>query len=98
MLSLVNVTGTLTLTNDTLPTKTLKTNPLRTLNDSSVIRVTHPNHGMHGTSNNVTIAGVPSGTYTMVLLIRINGTYTSISNVTLDSYDISNYKLFKCKS
>ena len=53
-----NVTGTVTLTNDTLPTRTLKTNALRTTNSSGVIRVFHPNHGMHGTSNNVTIAGV----------------------------------------
>ena len=51
-----NVTGTVTLTNDTLaPTRTLKNNPLRTTNSSKVIRVFHPNHGMHGTSNNVTI-------------------------------------------
>ena len=43
---------------------------------------------MHGTSNNVTIAGVPSGTYNGLAHSSINGTYTSISNVTLDSYDI----------
>ena len=30
-----NVTGTLTLTNDVLPSENFKTNPLRTLNDSS---------------------------------------------------------------
>ena len=44
---------------------------------------------MHGTSNNVTIAGVAL-VHTMVLIqLQINGTYTSISNVTLDSYDIT---------
>ena len=86
-----NVTGTVTLTNDTLPTRTLKNNPLRTTNGSGVIRVFHPNHGMHGTDNNVTIAGVPSGTYNGIDTSTnpINGTYTSISNVTLDSYDIT---------
>ena len=84
-----NVTGTVTLTNDTLPTRTLKTNALRTTNASGVIRVFHPNHGMHGTSNNVTIAGVASGTYNGIAHSDINGTYTSISNVTLDSYDIT---------
>ena len=41
-----NVVGTVTLTNDTLPTRTLKNNPLRTTNSSEVIRVFHPNHGM----------------------------------------------------
>ena len=42
-----NVTGTVTLTNDTLATRTLKNNALRTTNSSKVIRVFHPNHGMH---------------------------------------------------
>ena len=83
------VTGTVTLTNDTLPARTLKNNALRTTNGSKVIRVFHPNHGMHGTSNNVTIAGVPSGTHNGLAHSDINGTYTSISNVTLDSYDIT---------
>ena len=35
------------LTNDTLPVRTLKNNALRTTNSSKVIRVFHPNHGMH---------------------------------------------------
>jgi hypothetical protein len=84
-----NVTGTVTLSNDTLSARTLKNNPLRTTNGSGVIRVFHPNHGMHGTSNNVTIAGLASGTYNGIASGDINGTYTSISNVTLDSYDIT---------
>ena len=84
-----NVTGTVTLTNDTLGTRTLKNNALRTTNGSKVIKVFHPNHGMHGTSNNVTIAGVPSGSHNGLAHDKINGTYTAISNVTLDSYDIT---------
>ena len=84
-----DVTGEVVLTNDSLPVRTLKTNALRTTNSSKVIRVFHPNHGMHGTSNNVTIAGVPSGTYNGIAHSDINGTYTSISNITLDSYDIT---------
>jgi len=85
------VTGTATLVNEALPTKTLKNNPLRTLSDSSaILRVSHPNHGMHGTNNNVTIAGVPTGgSLNGLSADQINGTYTQISNVTLDSYDIN---------
>jgi len=85
------VTGTVTLSNDTLPSRALKNNPLRTTNGSGVIRVFHPNHGMHGTNNRVTIAGVPSGTFNGIDTSTdpINGTYTSISNITLDSYDIT---------
>ena len=44
---------------------------------------------MHGTDNNVTIAGVPAGTFNGIIHSDINGTYTSISNITLDSYDIT---------
>jgi len=84
-----NTTGTVTLVNDVVPVKTLPNNPLRTTNSSGVIRVFHKNHGMHGTSNSVTIAGVPAGTYNGIAHTTINGTYTSISNVTLDSYDIT---------
>ena len=84
-----NVTGDVMLTNNTLPARTLKLNPLRTTNASGVVRVYHPNHGMHGTSNNVTIAGIPAGTYNGIPHSDLNGTYTSISNITLDSYDIT---------
>ena len=84
-----DVTGQVTLANKDLDSRTLKLNPLRTTNTSGVIRVYHPNHGMHGTSNNVVIAGVPSGTFNGIIHSDINGTYTSISNVTLDSYDIT---------
>ena len=81
--------GQATFVNDSLPTKTLPNNSLRTTNASGVIRVFHKNHGMHGTNNNVTIAGVAAGTYNGITSAQINGTYTSISNVTLDSYDIT---------
>jgi len=84
-----NVTGVVTLCNDIVPTKTLPNNSLRTTNTSGVIRVFHKNHGMHSTTNNVTIAGVAAGTYNGITHTQINGTYTSISNVTLDSYDIT---------
>ncbi len=44
---------------------------------------------MHSTSDNVTISGVAAGTYNGIAHSAINGTYTSISNITLDSYDIT---------
>jgi len=84
-----NVTGVVTLVNDELPLKTLPLNSLRTTSGSGVIRVFHRNHGMHGANNNVTISGVPAGTYNGILHTQINGTYTFISNITLDSYDIT---------
>jgi hypothetical protein len=81
--------GTLTIANASLPAKTLDSNPIRTFNGSGVIRVFHKNHGMHSATDNVTIAGLSSGTYNGITSAQINGTYTSISNITLDSYDVT---------
>ena len=79
----------MTLANKTLPVKTLASNPIRTFNGSGTIRIFHKNHGMHATTDNVTIAGVAAGTYNGIAHSAINGTYTSISNITLDSYDVT---------
>ena len=78
----------LPLANKDLPAKTLAANPIRTFSGSSTIRVFHKNHGLHSTSDNVTIAGLSSGTYNGIAHDNINGTYTSIKNITLDSYDV----------
>ena len=56
---------------------------------STALRIHHRNHGMHGTSNNVTIAGVASGTYNGVASTNINGDYTSISDIKMHSYVIT---------
>ena len=56
---------------------------------STSLRIHHRNHGMHGTSNNVTIAGVASGTYNGVASTNINGDYTSISDIKMHSYVIT---------
>jgi hypothetical protein len=85
----ISASGTLSLANASLPVKTLDTNPIRTFNGTGLIRIFHKNHGMHSTTDNVTIAGVAAGTYNGIAHSAINGTYTSISNITLDSYDIT---------
>ena len=82
-------TGTVYLVNDVVPTKTLKQNPISTTASSAVITIHHPNHGMHSTSANVTIAGVPSGSHNGIAHTNINGTYTTIGNIKLDSYTIT---------
>ena len=84
-----NTYATATLANADLPVKTLKNNPIRTFSGSTDIRVYHKNHGMHSLTDNVTIAGVGSGTYNGIAHSNINGTYTSIKNITLDSYDLT---------
>jgi len=94
-----NTTGTVHLVNDVMPTKTLKQNPIETNNTAgsgttfgsnpAIIKINHPNHGMHSTSNNVTIAGLASGDYNGIDAANINGTYTTIGNITLDSYTVT---------
>jgi len=81
--------GTVTLSNAPLSVRTLTSNPIRTTNGSNVVKVFHKNHGMHGLTNRVTIAGVPSSGINGIIQNEINATHTSISNVTLDSYDIT---------
>ena len=82
-------TGTVVLVNDEVPVKTLKQNPLTTTSGSTTVTVHHPNHGMHSTSANVTIAGVPSGSHNGIAHTNLNGTYTTIGNIKLDSYTIT---------
>jgi len=54
-----------------------------------VIRVFHPNHGMHGVTNKVTLSGFEASTdFNGITGSSINGTYTALTNITLDSYDV----------
>ena len=83
------VTGTVHLSNKTLDALTLPQNPIRTSNGSAIVRVFHKNHNLHDTNSCVTIAGVPAGTHNGIAHTAINGDYTAITNITLDSYDIT---------
>ena len=85
----MDTTGIVYLVNDVVPAKTLKQNPITTTASSGVITVHHRNHGMHSTSANVTIAGLATGTYNGIASTNINGTYTTIGNIKLDSYTIT---------
>ena len=57
-------TGTITLNNDVLPLKNLEANPIRTINGQTLVKITHRDHHMYDTDNNVTISGVNSGVST----------------------------------
>ena len=84
-----NTVGSVFLVNDDMPVKTLKTNPISTTASSTTITINHPNHGMHSTAANVTIAGVPSGSHNGIAHTNINGTYTTIDNIKLNSYTVT---------
>jgi hypothetical protein len=84
-----NTTANVHLVNDVVPVLTLRKNPISTTASSTTITIHHRNHGMHSTANNVTIAGVPSGTFNGIASTNINGTYTTIGNITMDSYTVT---------
>jgi urocanate hydratase len=44
---------------------------------------------MHGTKIMLLLLALTAGTYNGITSAEINGTYTTISNVTLDSFDIT---------
>ena len=94
-----NTNANVFLVNDVIPALTLKTNPLQgnaTAGSGStfggnpaIVKVNARNHGLHSTANNVTIAGVASGTYNGLASTNLNGDYTAIGNITLDSFTIT---------
>ena len=94
-----NTTGTVQLVNDEIPTLTLAQNPIEVDatagsgatfgSNPAIIKINARNHGLHSTAHNVTIAGVPSGTVNGFASTNINGTYTAIGNITLDSFTVT---------
>ena len=76
----ITAAGLVTLTNDDVPLATLGNNPL-IMDESTTLKIKHPDHHMYATSNNVTIAGVKSGAST-----TLNGAMTAdATTLTLTS-------------
>ena len=76
----IDAAGLVTLTNDDVPLATLGNNPL-IMDESTTLKIKHPDHHMYATSNNVTIAGVKSGAST-----TLNGAMTAAATtLTLTS-------------
>ena len=94
-----NTNANLFLVNDEIPTQLLKQNPIEVNatagsgatfgSNPAIIKINARNHGLHSTAHNVTIAGVPSGTVNGLASTNVNGTYTAIGNVTLDSFTVT---------
>ena len=63
-----------------MESKTLGADPIRTIEGNSFVQVTHPDHHMYSSSNNVTISGVSSGiTTTLASAITFTNTSSTIS-------------------
>ena len=76
----ISDTGIISLTNDDVPLATLARDPI-VMDETTTLKVKHPDHHMYATSNNVTIAGVKSGAST-----TLNGGITATaSTLTLTS-------------
>ena len=76
----ITADGLVTLTNDDVPSATLANDPI-VMDESTTLKIKHPDHHMYATSNNVTIAGVVSGAST-----TLNGAMTAAATtLTLTS-------------
>jgi len=94
-----STTGSVHLVNDVIPAQLLKQNPIEVNatagsgttfgTNPAIIKINARNHGLRSTAHNVTIAGVPSGTVNGLASTNINGTYTVIGNITLDSFTVT---------
>jgi hypothetical protein len=72
--------GLVTLVNDVVPSATLGRDPI-IMDESTTLKIKHPDHHMYATSNNVTIGGVVSGAST-----TLNGAMTAAgTTLTLTS-------------
>jgi hypothetical protein len=78
--------GTVTLTNDTLPKKTLANNPIIFDHGNTALRVLHENHHMYSATNNVEISGVVSGAST-TLAAALDSTATTFTLVSSTDFD-----------
>jgi len=76
----ITADGLVTLTNDDVPLATLGRDPI-VMNETTTLKIKHPDHHMYATSNNVTIGGVVSGAST-----TLNGAMTAAATtLTLTS-------------
>jgi hypothetical protein len=76
----ISTTGVVNLTNGDVPLATLGRDPI-VMDETTTLKVKHPDHHMYATSNNVTIAGVESGAST-----TLNGGITAdATTLTLTS-------------
>ena len=86
-----NQTFTANLNNTPVPELKLNKDPLSFVANSSIIKVFHPNHGMHSTSNYVKISGVLSDTVNGLLSSTITPTAGSlvVNDLTNQSFSAS---------
>ena len=99
--------GTVTLVNDNIGTsvlaedgtttaygKRLQPNPFKITNASTVMQISHREHGMYSTSNNVTITGASSGiTTTLNGAITATGTTITLTANTNTQFAPSNLQV-----
>ena len=83
--------GTAVLVNDDIPARNLFTNPFHFVSNTTntIIRVSHPNHGMHGSNEKVEISG-QVGTVNNITAVQMNTTHDiNAGSMEIDSYAIT---------
>ena len=93
----IGTPGVVNLVNDTVPLKTLETNPLMFTNGSTTMLVKHRDHHMYATTNNVTLTGVKSGA-TTTLNGAISGEATSLTLTSGSDFDDTSGKYSRTSS
>ena len=78
--------GTVTLTNDSVPIKTLANNPVIFDHGNTALRVLHKDHHMYDTTNNVIISGVVSGAST-TLAAALDSSSTTFTLTSATDFD-----------
>ena len=89
-------TAVITLTNGDVPLATLARDPI-VMDETTTLKVKHPDHHMYATSNNVTIAGVESGAST-TLNGGITATATTLTLTSGTNFDDTSGKYSKTAS
>ena len=82
-------TGTLTLVNDSVPNQILENDPLTFTASSNIVKVTHRDHHMFASTNNVIISGVKSDVST-TLNGNINNSVTTLELTSGTGFVASN--------
>jgi len=87
----ISADASVVLNNDSLPSKRLLNNPLTFTHGSTALKVTHKDHGMYNTTNNVTISGAVSGLST-TLAAGITSTATTLTLTSGTNFNLTTGK------
>ena len=84
----ISANGNIVLNNDAISSKILKQNPLTFTHGNTALKVTHKDHGMYNTANNVTISDASAGLST-TLASGITSTATTLTLTSGTNFNLA---------